>query len=163
MLGGYPPNAGPTWFISVHHAGTANTAKDNDDFIREQYRFEVVPWVRSTAFPRDRSGKLLLHSEQYREATGKTLSKLERQVIQSLQNGSARYDFVTILNTLIDSDTATYGNCVTQPLRYAGTGGYEEYTSDDQDFDGSTDPEQWLGIRISFVGLERTQSFTVVK
>lgn len=153
-------DAGP-FYVAVDDAGV-ETGGEDSDYLKEIFTITIGIWRRPEHFSqRDRRGELKLPNDRYISGAY-TLADLERLVLVhktvagvATKNGlHGNWLFRQALNTNYGLPDATLGAEFTGCLTYRGRSRMEGVAIDNKTV---ADPEPWLGYRLRFRGLSRTQ------
>jgi len=168
QLNGYPAQDSlANIFIAISDKGTSNIATSSDQFWSEDLSMEASLWVRASAFPTDLKQVAVKWTDPYRIGVV-TLDQLMLDVRAALASGmsdtSGQWKLVKRINDIIESDCNVYGWNVLTPLRFLDASDPEEYT-DPHATEGHFESGRpsWIGRRLRFSGLRRTQGFATAR
>lgn len=146
-----PPAIAPEFYIAVDEDGV-NAQRENQYYLRETFAVTVGIWRRLGATPKDYSGQLLIPDNVYRSGLD-TLDDLERKVIKSLNGVQA---IRATINTQFGLPSAGAGETFNQGVfSYMGRPKSETLVLPE-----GGDGAVFMGRRLRFRGLQRTQSIT---
>lgn len=152
-----PLECASPFYISIDDGGVESDDSDTDS-LKEIVSIRVGIWRKPEHLHQDLRGMMKLPNDLYVFGT-KTLEMIERQIVVHKsatayeKHGLHRnYQFVNALNTRYNLPEELLGDKFKHPFRYRGKGQMEELG-----MVGKTGVQTWLGWRLRFRGLSRTQ------
>ncbi len=149
--GGLPPDGAGELYVAVDELGIRSASRNQ---LHEIYEIEVAIWRRSSNYPTDRQGDVVLRDDP-QLAGILTLDDLERDVISKLHANHT--DIMAVANSAIGAGSPGGGDVFQQPLYFAGRGRSESLRPG-----GSKSPVAWIGRRLKFTGMTRVQATDVM-